>query len=33
MAIRDFEHSTFAVRQENSSLKYELELKEEIGKL
>ena len=34
MAIRDFEHSAFEVRQENSSLKYELELKdEEIGKL
>ena len=34
MAIRDFEHSAFKVQQENSSLKYELELKdEEIGKL
>ena len=34
MAIRDFEHSDFEVRQENSSLKYELELKdEEIGRL
>jgi len=34
MAIRDFEHSAFEVRQENSSLKYELELKdEEIGRL
>ena len=29
MAIRDFEHSAFEVRQENSSLKYELELKDE----
>ena len=34
MAIRDFEHSAFEVQQENSSLKYELELKdEEIGRL
>ena len=34
MAIRDFEHSAFEVRQENSSLKYEIELKdEEIGRL
>ena len=34
MAIRDFEHSAFKVQQENSSLKYEIELKdEEIGKL
>ena len=34
MLIRDFEHSAFEVRQENSSLKYELELKnEEIGNL
>ncbi|MBP3831046.1 MAG: plasmid recombination protein [Clostridia bacterium] len=34
MAIRDFEHSAFEVRQENSSLKYELELKDkEIGRL
>ena len=34
MAIKDFEHSAFEVRQENSSLKYELELKdEEIGRL
>jgi len=34
MAIRDFEHSAFEVQQENSSLKNELELKdEEIGKL
>ena len=34
MAIRDFEHSAFEVQKENSSLKYELELKdEEIGKL
>ena len=32
IAIRDFEHSAFEVQQENSSLKYELELKdEEIG--
>ena len=28
MAIRDFEHSAFEVRQENSSLKYEIELKD-----
>ena len=34
MVIRDFEHSAFEVQKENSSLKYELELKdEEIGKL
>ena len=34
MAIRDFEHSAFEIQKENSSLKYELELKdEEIGKL
>ena len=34
MAIRDFEHSAFKVQQENNSLKYELELKdEEIGRL
>lgn len=34
MAIRDFEHSAFEVQKENSSLKYELELKdEEIGRL
>lgn len=34
MAIRDFEHSAFEVQQENSSLKNELDLKdEEIGKL
>ena len=34
MAIRDFEHSVFEIRQENNSLKYELELKdEEIGRL
>ena len=28
MAIRDFEHSAFEIRQENSSLKYEIELKD-----
>ena len=34
MAIRDFEHSAFEIQQENSSLKDELELKdEEIGNL
>lgn len=34
MSIRDFEHSAFEVQQENSSLKNELDLKdEEIGKL
>ena len=34
MAICNFEHSAFEVEQENRSLKYELELKdEEIGKL
>ena len=34
IAIRDFEHSTFEIEQENRSLKYEIELKdEEIGKL
>jgi len=34
MAIRDFEHSAFEVRQENISLKYELEQKDkEIGNL
>ena len=34
MAIRDFEHSAFEIEQDNRSLKYELELKdEEIGKL
>ena len=34
MAIQDFEHSAFKVQQENSSLKNELELKdEEIGRL
>ena len=34
IAIRDFEHSVFEVQQENSSLKYEIELKdEEISKL
>ena len=29
MAIRDFEHSAFEVQQENNSLKYELEIKDE----
>ena len=34
MAIRDFENSAFEVRQENTSLKYELEQKDkEIGNL
>ena len=28
MATRDFEHSAFEIRQENSSLKYEIELKD-----
>ena len=27
MAIKDFEHSSFEIAQENSSLKYQLELK------
>lgn len=29
MAIKDFEHSAFEIRQENSSLKYQLELKDD----
>ena len=34
MAIKDFEHSSFEIVQENSSLKYQLELKtDEIDKL
>lgn len=34
MAIKDFEHSAFKISQENRSLKYQLELKDdEIGKL
>ena len=34
MAIKDFEHSAFKVEQENRSLNYQIELKdEEIGKL
>ena len=34
MAIKDFEHSSFEIAQENSSLKYQLELKtDEIDKL
>ena len=34
MAIRDFEHSAFEISQENRSLKYEIELKNnEIGSL
>ena len=34
MAIQDFEHSAFEISKENSSLKYEIELKdEEISKL
>ena len=34
MAIKDFEHSSFEIRQENRSLKYQLELKDdEIGYL
>ena len=34
MAIKDFEHSSFKIAQENSSLKYQLELKtDEIDKL
>ena len=34
MAIKDFEHSSFEITKENSSLKYQLELKtEEIDKL
>ncbi len=34
MAIKDFEHSTFEIKKENRSLKYELELKDnEIGSL
>lgn len=34
MAIKDFEHSSFKIAQENSSLKYQLELKtDEINKL
>ena len=34
MAIRDFEHSAFEISQENRSLKYQLELKDdEIGNL
>lgn len=34
MAIKDFEHSAFEIGKENSSLKYELELKDnEIGSL
>ena len=34
IAIKDFEHSTFEIEQENSSLKYQLELKtDEINKL
>ena len=34
MAIKDFEHSSFEIAQENSSLKYQLELKtDEINKL
>ena len=34
MAIKDFEHSSFEITQENSSLKYQLELKtDEIDKL
>ena len=32
MAIRDFEHSAFEIQKENSSLKYELELKDEAIK-
>ena len=34
MAIKDFEHSAFKVEQENRSINYQIELKdEEIGKL
>ena len=34
MAIKDFEHSSFEMAQENSSLKYQLELKtDEIDRL
>ena len=34
MAIKDFEHSSFEITKENSSLKYQLELKtDEIDKL
>ena len=34
MAIKDFEHSSFEIEKENSSLKYEIELKDnEIGNL
>ena len=34
MAIKDFEHSSFEIAQENSSLKYQLELKtDEIDRL
>src|SRR5699024_4284679 len=34
MAIKDFEHSSFEIAQENSSLKYQLELKtDEINKM
>ena len=34
MAIKDFEHSSFEIAQENSSLKYQLESKtDEINKL
>ena len=34
MAIKDFEHSAFKISQENRSLKYQLEVKDdEIGKL
>ena len=34
MAIKDFEHNSFEIAQENSSLKYQLELKtDEIDKL
>ena len=29
MAIKDFEHSSFEIRQENRSLKYQLELKDD----
>ena len=34
MTVKDFEHSSFEIAQENSSLKYQLELKtDEINKL
>ena len=29
MAIKDFEHNSFEIRQENRSLKYQLELKDD----